>query len=451
MPAASTVRVREQWTSSTAFIVATIGSAIGLGNIWRFPYVAGENGGAAFLLVYLVLIALVGLPLMLAEFVVGRRGGSDSVTSFEVAAPQSPLRFIGWIGMVGAVLILSYYGVIAGWALKYFFDALTGTLAERAALGYSAHFAQFIANGLEPALWLAVMMSVSMLVVIAGVRRGIERANMLITPALAAIVVSFAAFALTLPGAEKGVAFLLAPDWSALTRPSVYLAALGQVFFSLSIGMAVMITFASYTSREHSFPRSAVVICAGDSMFSIVAGLAVFPTVFAFGMNPAAGPELAFITLPQIFLEMPGGGFTGALFFLFLVALALTSIVSLLEVPVAFAIHRLGVARAKATAVIGTATFLLGIPPALSYGWLKDTTLMGLPILDAVDRGVSNFVLPAGGILLALFVGWVLPPRQSIEDADLAGSRFGEVWLLLVRIVVPAMVGIILLNSLGVW
>lgn len=446
-----TASVREQWTSSTAFIVATIGSAIGLGNIWRFPYVAGENGGAAFLLVYLVLIALVGLPLMLAEFVVGRRGGADCVTSFEVAAPRSPLRFIGWIGMVGAILILSYYGVIAGWALKYFFDALTGTLAERAALGYSAHFAQFIGNGLEPAFWLALMMLASMAIVIGGVRRGIERANMLITPVLAVIVISFAAFAVTLPGAERGVAFLLAPDWSALARPGVYLAALGQVFFSLSIGMAVMITFASYTSREHNFPRSAVVICAGDSMFSIVAGLAIFPTVFSFGMNPAAGPELAFITLPQIFLEMPGGDFIGMLFFLFLVALALTSVVSLLEVPVAYAIHRLGVARAKATAVIGSATFLMGIPPALSYGWLKDTTLAGLPILDAVDRGVSNFVLPAGGILLALFVGWVLSPRQSVEDVDLAGSRFADIWLLLVRVVVPAMVGIILLNSLGVW
>ena len=443
--------MREQWTSSAGFVVATIGSAVGLGNIWRFAYVAGENGGAAFLLVYLVLVLLVGLPLMMAEFVVGRRGAGDAVTAFKNAAPRSPLRFVGWIGMVGAFLILSYYGVIAGWALHYLFGSLTGALWEAAAAGYGVYFTNFIATPVAPVLWFGAMMLAAMFVVAGGVQRGIERLNSWIMPVLAIIVVSLAAFALTFPGASKGVEFLVSPDWSVLTRPRVYLAALGQAFFSLGVGMAVMVTYASYMQRDQRIPASAAWIVGGDTLFAIVAGLAIFPTVFAFGMNPAAGPELAFITLPQIFLQMPGGAIVGPVFFFLLVAAAMTSMVSLLEVSVAFAIHRLNVARRTATAVIGVAIFVLGIPSALSYGALKGAQIAGLPILDAVDQGVSNFILPLGGLLIAIFVGWSLKRSDTLEDCDLAGSRAGGVWLILVRVVVPALVAVILLNSFGVW
>jgi neurotransmitter:Na+ symporter, NSS family len=443
--------LREQWTSNAGFVIATIGSAVGLGNIWRFAYVAGENGGAAFLIIYLLLVALVGLPLMMAEFVVGRRGAGDTVTAFQNAAPRSPLRHVGWIGMVGAFLILSYYGVIAGWALNYLLGALTGDLWAHAAAGYGAYFANFIANPVAPIVWFGVMLAIAMLVVAGGVQKGIERLNGWIMPVLALIVVSLAAFALTLPGAWKGVEFLISPDWSVLAHPRVYLAALGQAFFSLGVGMAVMVTYGSYMQRQHRIPASAGLIVGGDSLFAIVAGLAIFPTVFAFGMNPAAGPELAFITLPQIFLKMPGGTIVGPVIFFLLVAAALTSMVSLLEVPVAFAVHRLPVTRRKATTVIGAAIFVLGIPSALSYGALKGVQIAGLPILDAVDQAVSNFVLPLGGFFIALFVGWSLKRSDTLEDADLAGSPLGGVWLILVRIVVPAMVGIILLNSLGIW
>jgi neurotransmitter:Na+ symporter, NSS family len=443
--------LREQWTSNAGFIIATIGSAVGLGNIWRFAYVAGESGGAAFLLVYLILVALVGLPLMMAEFVVGRRGAGDTVTAFQNAAPRSPLRHVGWIGMVGAFLILSYYGVIAGWALNYLLGSLTGDLWAQAAAGYGAYFANFIANPVAPIVWSGVMMIVAMLVVAGGVQKGIERLNGWIMPVLALIVISLAVFALTLPGAWKGVEFLISPDWSALARPRVYLAALGQAFFSLGVGMAVMVTYGSYMQRQHRIPASAALIVGGDSLFAIVAGLAIFPTVFAFSMNPAAGPELAFITLPQIFLQMPGGSFVGPVFFFLLVAAALTSMVSLLEVPVAFAVHRLPVTRRKATTVIGVAIFVLGIPSALSYGALKGVQIAGLPILDAVDQAVSNFVLPLGGFFIAIFVGWALKRSETLQDADLAGTRLGGVWLILVRVVVPGMVGIIFLNSLGIW
>lgn len=442
---------REQWASSAGFVIATIGSAVGLGNIWRFSYVAGENGGGAFLLIYVALVALVGLPLMMSEFVVGRRGAGDSVTSFENAAPRSVLRHIGWIGMVGAFLILSYYGVIAGWALHYLLGALSGDLWEQAAAGYGSYFTRFIAQPLLPLLWFGAMLALTGLIVANGVQKGIERMNGWIMPVLALIVVALAAFALSLPGAWGGVRFLLSPDWGAFLRPQVYLAALGQAFFSLGVGMAVMVTYASYMQRNQSIPRSAAFVAGGDTLFAIVAGLAIFPTVFAFNMNPAAGPELAFITLPQIFLQMPGGAVAGPVFFFLLVAAALTSMVSLLEVPVSYAVHRLRVGRRKATLVIGLAIYLLGIPSALSYGALGEIRIAGLPILDAVDQGVSNFVLPFGGLLILLFVGWSLRRADVIEVADLDGSALAGIWLILVKVVAPALVAIILLNSLGFW
>lgn len=443
--------MREQWTSTSGFVLATIGSAVGLGNIWRFAYIAGENGGGAFLLIYLALVIAVGLPLMIAEFVVGRRGAADAVTAFRSAAPHSRLRFVGWVGVIGAFLILSYYGVIAGWALNYLAGSLTGVLWRSAAEGYGNYFASFIADPVAPLVWFAVMILVAMYVVAGGVQKGIERLNGWVMPVLALIVVGLAAFALTLPGAGAGVRFLFEPDWSVFAVPRVYLAALGQAFFSLGVGMAVMVTYASYMRRHDRIPSSAAWIVGGDTLFAVVAGLAIFPTVFSFGMNPAAGPELAFITLPQIFLEMPGGAIVGPVFFFLLVAAAMTSMVSLLEVPVSFAIHRLGATRRMATSVIGLTIFLLGIPSALSYGMLDGVRISGLPILDFVDQGVSNFVLPLGGVFIALFVGWSLKPNDTLEDANLDRSKFGPVWLLLIRFAVPALVGTIFLNSLGIW
>jgi NSS family neurotransmitter:Na+ symporter len=441
--------LREQFTSNLAFIVASIGSAVGLGNIWRFSYVAGENGGAVFLFVYFVLVALIGLPLVIAELTVGRRSAGDAVSAFESEAQGSRWRHVGWIGAVGAFLILSYYAVIAGWALKYLVGALTGALWQQAGNSYGAYFARFIANTGEPIAWQAAMMLAGMLIVLGGVRRGIERANVIIMPLLAVIIVVLAGFALTFPGAGKGVRFLLAPDWSALARPGVYIAALGQAFFSVGVGMAVFVTYGSYMRRDQHIPRSAVAIVAGDTVFALVAGLAIFPTVFAFQGDPAAGPELAFITLPQVFLQMPAGAVAGAIFFFLLVAAALTSIVSLLEVPIAIAIHRLGMRRWTATMAAGSAILVLGIPSALSYGVLKTTKIAGLPVLDAVDHAVSNLVLPLGGLLIALFVGWKLDDRNILQDANLAGTRLGHAWRWLLKYLVPVMIVVIIVHSLS--
>lgn len=417
--------MREQWGSRAGFILAAIGSAVGLGNIWRFAYVAGENGGGAFLLVYLLIVLALGAPLVIAELAIGKRGASDAVTAFESLAPRSAWRHAGWLGVVGSALILSYYSVIAGWALRYFAVATTGDLWDAAAGDFGGSFRQFIAHPLDPLFWQLAMMLAAMLVVAGGVGRGIERANLWLMPLLAAIVVLLAAYALTLPGSARGVAFLFAPDWAAMARPSVILAALGQAFFSIGVGMAVFVTYGSYMRSEHRVPVSAAVIVVGDTAFALIAGLAIFPAVFAMGGDPAAGPELAFITLPQIFLAMPGGKLIGPVFFLLLSAAALTSMVSLLEVPVASAMHRLRLHRRTAVLIIGGAILLAGLPSALSYGVLGGVTLMGAPILEATDRLASNLLLPLAGLAVALFFGWVVPRHLG---ATLAEMPEGPLW-----------------------
>ena len=439
---------REQWGSGTGFVLATIGSAVGLGNIWRFAYVAGENGGGAFLVVYLPSVLLVGAPIVLAEMALGRQAGGDAATAFERAAPRSHWPLAGWLGIVGSCLILSYYAVIAGWALKYLAGGVIGTLWSTASTDYGGYYARFIANPGEPVAWQMAMLAAAMLVVSGGVQRGIEVVNRYLMPALAAFVVGLAAYSATLPGAGAGWRFLLAPDWSALTDPQVIIAALGQSFFSLGVGMAVYVTYASYMSPQMRIPLSGGAIIVGDTLFAIIAGLAIFPAVFAFGMSPEAGPKLAFITLPQIFLAMPAGKVVGALFFLLLSAAALTSMVSLLEVPVASIVHRTPLQRWGAVLIVGLTVFVVGIPLSMSYGVLEDLQIGGRGLLDALDQAVSNYLLPLAGLSVALFVGWRWGRRNALAAADFDRGVVGIAWIWLLRVVAPAMIVLILVNAL---
>jgi NSS family neurotransmitter:Na+ symporter len=441
---------REQWASGRGFILATIGSAVGLGNIWRFSYVAGENGGGAFLFVYLCSVILVGAPLVIAELALGRNAAGDAITAFERAAPGTRWRVVGWICIFGCAVILSYYAVIAGWALKYLVGGITGTLWDAVAEGYGVYFARFIANPGEPVIWQMAMLAASVLIVAGGIRRGIEAVNRIVMPALALFVVALAVYASTLPGAEAGWRFLLLPDWKLLMRSDVLAAALGQSFFSIGVGMAVFITYGSYMTRATSIPRSAAAIVVGDTLFAIVAGLAIFPAVFAFGMTPEAGPQLAFITLPQVFLAMSGGHLIGSLFFALLVCAALTSMVSLLEVPVAAVVHRIGASRRRAVLVTGVMVFAAGVPLALSFGLLAGYPAPDRALLDAVDQTVSNYLLPLCGLLIVLFVGWRWTPADALAASGLAHQRAGVVWLWLVRIVSPGAIVLILIDRAGI-
>ncbi|MEQ9641051.1 MAG: sodium-dependent transporter [Alphaproteobacteria bacterium] len=439
---------REEWRSHSGFVLATIGAAVGLGNIWRFAYIVGENGGGAFLLLYFGCVLLIGLPLVIAELTLGRRAQGDAVAAFSGVGIAPGWRLVGWWCGVGAVLILSYYSVISGWALRYFAGAASGGLWESAADGYGAFFARFIGDGMAPAGWQAAMLALAMFVVAGGVRRGIELVSRWLMPVLAAIVVVLAGFALTLEGGGAGVEFLFAPDWSVLARPSAYGAALGQAFFSVGVGMAVYVTYGSYVPRSFALPASAGVVVFGDTLFAMVAGLAIFPAVFALGGDPAAGPELAFITLPQILLQMPAGRVVGVVFFFLLTAAALTSMIALLEVVVAMLVHRWNWRRWSATAAAGMAIFVVGLPSALSYGLLREVQLGGKAILDAIDAAVSSILLPMGGLLVAAFVGWALRRGDALRDAGIDDGAVGSIWLWLLRIGAPAAIAVILARTI---
>lgn len=438
---------REQWTSWPGFILAGIGAAVGLGNVWRFSYVVGQNGGAAFLVVYLLCVLVIGIPLLIAELALGRRGQGDAVAAFAAVAPRSTWPLVGGLGVLAASLLLAYYAVIAGWVLKYLSSALFGSLWRAADEDYGEYFERFVSDPFEPISWQLATMAIAVVVVAAGVRSGIELANRVLMPMLAVIVVSLAAYSVSLPGAAAGIRFLLTLDWSGLASPEVYLAALGQVFFSIGIGMAIFITYGSYLAANQPIPAAAATIALGDTLVAVVAGFAIFPAVFAFGLDPAAGPQLVFVTLPQIFLEMPFGRLVGVLFFILLAAAALTSMISLLEVSVALAMRVLGLMRWTATVLLGLVMFIIGVPAAAGFGPLAGLQWYGRGVFDNMDFLVSNLMLPMSGLLTALFVGWRWSKPDALSEAGLE-RRLGRIWLWLVRLA-PALIFAILLRALG--
>jgi NSS family neurotransmitter:Na+ symporter len=396
---------REQWRSALGFVLAALGSAVGIGNVWRFSYVAGENGGAVFLFVYVVFVAAIGLPLMLAEFALGRAARRGPEGAFEALVPSGPWRRAGLPGVAVAAVILAYYAVITGWTLRFFAAYVAGRGAATGA-DAAAQLEAFLAS-LEPVAWQALALAACAVVVAGGVQRGIERSALLLMPALAVALLVLAGYALTLPGAARGLGFIFSPDWAVLRQPGVYLAATGQAFFSLGLACGVMVTYGSYLPQQRGLLRPAAAIVAGDTAFSVVAGLMVFPAVFSFGLDPAAGPALAFVTMPQVFAQMPFGHLFGAAFFGLLAVAALTSAISLLEVVVVFAMERLDWCRRTAACVAGATLFVLGLPAALSFGWLGGVRVAGLGVLDAMDFAASNVLMPLNGLLVALFVGWV--------------------------------------------
>ena len=432
--------MREQWTRS-GFLLAGIGSAAGLGNIWRFSYVAGENGGAAFLIIYLLAVIFIGLPLVIAELAIGSKGRNDVIATLRHEAPTGHWYIAGGLSVVGAFFILGFYSVIAGWALKYFVGAADGSLWQAQQIhAYKAYFQAFIAKPFEPMGWQLLMLALTTAVVAGGIRHGIEAANRLLMPLLCLIVIGLAAYSLSLDGAEKGLAFLFSPDWSAFTRPSVYVAAIGQAFFSLGIGMAIFITYGSYLNPEQSIAKSATIIVLGDSLLAITAGLAIFPAVFAFGIDPAQGPELAFITLPGLFSQIPGGRLIGTLFFGLLAGAALTSMFSILEVPSAYLARRLSCSRRKATLLAAGLSFIAGVPPALGFGLLEHWTIGGQNLLDSYDDAVSHLLLPTGGILIALFTAWGWGKSRALEAAGLRNNTLGGIWLFCLKYIAPVVI-----------
>ncbi|MDQ0257628.1 NSS family neurotransmitter:Na+ symporter [Evansella vedderi] len=445
---------REQWASKMGFILAAVGSAVGLGNIWRFSYVTGESGGAAFLIIYVLCIFLVGLPVLLAEFSVGRRGQSDVIGSYSKVAPGKPWVIGGILGVLTSFLILSFYGVIAGWVLFYFFSYLTGSAQAVAGGEYADYFIGFIGGSVGPVVWQIIFMAFVIAIVFFGIKKGIELSNKIFMPLLALIILVLAGYALTLDGAGEGLAFLFSPDWSAFTNPTVYAAAVGQAFFTLSLGMGAMIAYSSYLPKETHLPSAAGTVVTLDTLFAIVAGIMIFPVVFTFGLAPDAGPGLIFITLPEVFNDMGGAGTFFAILFFFLISIAaLSSAISLLEVSVSYVMRQFTWSRRKATLVAGVLVTLFGIPSALSqYGPLYEFQIFGLPFLDLVDTITDKFTLPLAGMIVALFVGWGWKKIDALNETGLTDSPIGTLWLWFIRIVAPlGILWILVLNIIDIF
>ena len=442
---------RDSFGSKLGIIAAAAGSAIGLGNIWRFPYVAGENGGAAFLVIYIIFIVMIGLPIMLSEFLIGRRAQRNAYGAFKLLKPNQPWYLFGLICVGAAFMILSYYSTIAGWTLEYLYQSLVNGFSGKSSDQLAGMFSDFQHGGLKPVIWQMVFMFFTGFIVFRGIKNGIEKYTRVLMPMLFVIIIIIGIRSVTLPGAMEGLAFLFNPDFSKIT-PNVILDALGQAAFSLSIGMGALITYGSYIKRSENLPNAAYAITLADTLIAILAGIAIFPAVFAFNIKPDQGEALIFITLPNIFQEMPGGYFWAILFFILLAIAALTSTISVLEIVVAYVTEELKLGRKKATILATSAIAVLGIFATLSQGPLDELTFFGKNLFSIFDYMAANVVLPLGALLIAIFVGWFLGRKNVRDEITNAGALRGRlfgIFIFIVKFLAPLAIAIVFLNGIG--
>lgn len=444
---------REQWSSKLGFILAAAGSAIGLGAIWKFPYVAGTNGGGAFFLVFLLFTVLVGLPILLAEFTIGRGSQKDAVRAYQFFAPGTNWHWLGHIGMAASFILLSFYSVVGGWIFIYLYNTITGKLNGLTEQDYGQLFSTSISQPYIAIGAQFIFMVVTIWIVAQGVQKGIERASQVMMPALFISFIILIIRSLTLDGASEGIAFFLLPDFSALNSQTV-LYALGQSFFALSVGISVMVTYSSYLSKTESLPKSASVIVLMNIFISLLAGLAIFPAVFSLGMEPTEGPGLLFVVLPAVFNQMPYGMIFLSIFLLLFLFATLTSAFSMLEIIVAAIGKDDLTKRKKVTWITGFFIFLAGIPSALSFGVLDDVLIFNKSIFDFADFLVSNILLPLGALAISLFVAYKIPKHILFNEMRIGTGKakpIFAIWYFLIRYIVPAAIIIVFLDVIGVW
>lgn len=442
---------RDSFSSKIGVVAAAAGSAVGLGNIWRFPYVTGQNGGGAFLLIYLTFILAIGFPVMLAELTIGRRAQKNALGSFKKLAPGKPWYLIGLMGIVAAFLILAFYSTIAGWTLEYLVQAITNSFDGKSSLDLKNSFETFQAGSFRPLLWQFVFMFLTGYIVYSGVKQGIEKYTKILMPVLLVLIIIICIRSLTLPGAKEGLVFLFKPDFSKITWP-VILDALGQAAFSLSIGMGTLITYGSYIQKDNNLPRTALQVSAADTLIAIMAGVMIFPAVFAFNIDPAEGFGLVFIVLPNIFEQMAGGYFFSILFFILLAIAALTSTVSVLEVVVAYFSEELKMTRTRATVIGSVAISFVGIFATLSFGPLGKFKLLDRTIFGWFDFLSANILLPLGAIFIVLFVGWFLGKKNVREELSNDGTvklPLLNIFMWIVKLVAPLAIAMVFIYGLG--
>ena len=432
-------QARGNWGSRIGFIAAAAGSAVGLGNIWKFPYITGQYGGAAFVIVYLLFVILVCIPVMSSELLIGRLTGKNPVGAFKQLVPQSSWWLVGAMGILAGFIILSFYSVIGGWAISYIFKS--GAYMAAGGENAGAVFGGFITSPVAPLIWHAIFMAICIGIVMAGVEKGIEKYSKILMPALVVLMLILIIRSITLPGAGAGLSFYLKPDFGKLTGAGI-LAALGQAFFSLSLGMGCMITYGSYLKKDTNIPTDAYWISGADTAIAFLAGLMIFPAVFAFGLEPGAGPGLTFITVPAVFASMGTiGHLFGIIFFVLLTFAAVTSAISLLEVVTAYFIDEAKWDRKKATVIMGIIIFLIGVPCSLGLGvWSNIKIIAGRDILDSLDFVSSNILLPLGGFLLLIFIGWFWGTDKAIKagnEGAKGGITLGSGYAFLVKYIAP--------------
>ena len=442
-----------KWSSRYAYILAATGSAVGLGNIWKFPYITGENGGGAFVLVYLACVLVIGIPIMMAETMLGRRSQRNPIEAMEIltkeANADSHWHYLGWMGVIAGLLILSYYSVVAGWASAYILKAFTGSFVDADASAIKTLYADFISSPIQLIFWHTLFMLATMYIVVKGVKNGLEKAVQYLMPALFVLMFLLVAYAMTTNSYFQGLHFLFTPDFSKLTCNSV-LTAMGHAFFTLSLGMGAIMVYGSYLPKDVSISKTVFMIAGADTLVALLAGIAIFPIVFANNLHPSSGPGLIFETLPIAFGAMTGGWLMGILFFIMLSVAALTSSISLIEPAVAWLVENRGFTREKACIWSGGVTWLLGLGTVFSFNVWSDFKVFDRSIFQLLDYLTANLMLPIGGFCIAIFAGWIMSPKHSEAELDMPLAQGYQAWKLLVSYVAPAAVFFVFLHVIGV-
>ena len=451
-----TKKERGNFGSKLGVILASAGSAVGLGNIWRFPYETGNHGGAAFILIYLGCILLLGLPIMIAEFLIGRHSQANTARAYQILAPGTQWRWVGRMGVLAGFLILGYYSVVAGWTLEYIFEAVSNSFAGKTPAEFISSFQSFSSNPWRPALWLTLFLLATHFIIVKGVEKGIEKSSKIMMPTLFIIILILVGCSVTLPGAGKGIEFLLKPDFSKVDG-NVFLGAMGQAFFSLSLGMGCLCTYASYFSKNTNLTRTAFIVGIIDTFVAVLAGFIIFPAAFSVGIQPDAGPSLIFITLPNVFQQAFSGipilaYIFSVMFYVLLALAALTSTISLHEVVTAYLHEEFNFTRGKAARLVTTGCILLGILCSLSLGVTKEFTIFGLGMFDLFDFVTAKLMLPLGGLLISIFTGWYLDKKLVWSEITNNGTLKVPTYKLIIFIlkyVAPIAISVIFINELG--
>ena len=451
-----TKKERGNFGSKLGVILASAGSAVGLGNIWRFPYETGNHGGAAFILIYLGCILLLGLPIMIAEFLIGRHSQANTARAYQILAPGTQWRWVGRMGVLAGFLILGYYSVVAGWTLEYIFEAVSNSFAGKTPAEFISSFQSFSSNPWRPALWLTLFLLATHFIIVKGVEKGIEKSSKIMMPTLFIIILILVGCSVTLPGAGKGIEFLLKPDFSKVDG-NVFLGAMGQAFFSLSLGMGCLCTYTSYFSKNTNLSRTAFSVGIIDTFVAVLAGFIIFPAAFSVGIQPDAGPSLIFITLPNVFQQAFSGipilaYIFSVMFYVLLALAALTSTISLHEVVTAYLHEEFNFTRGKAARLVTTGCILLGILCSLSLGVTKEFTIFGLGMFDLFDFVTAKLMLPLGGLLISIFTGWYLDKKLVWSEITNNGTLKVPTYKLIIFIlkyVAPIAISVIFINELG--